>query len=342
MKYLNQLFAFVMTLVMIAALANPLFAEKKSIAAAIYPTVVAAGVEAGIARYNKLKEEQESEYNFSESELNNLGYKLLGENRFVAAIKIFELNNQIFPQSPNTFDSLAEANLKAGNRLTAKILYQKVLEVLPDAVLDDNTRKALQRGASSALKSLQRKPAPASHVVRDFTGVSAHPFGKVHPDAPPETKQFGQLAGVWHCINHAYFNGRWVSGWPATWAWKYVLDGFAVQDVWFQREQDFPPVAPKQGRDLTGTNLRMYNPALKKWEMTWFANGRNASSYFTATFENGEIIMIPAFSTVNPKQKSRIIFSNITREHFDWRREVWDAEKSRWRATAKITATRVR
>ncbi|KAA3660389.1 MAG: hypothetical protein DWQ10_06760, partial [Calditrichaeota bacterium] len=299
------------------------------------------GLDAAISQYHTRKKDKASVYNFAESELNALGYRLLGEEKLDEAIAILELNNEQYPDSPNTWDSLAEAHLKAGDRFTARKLYKKVLALLPDAQIDAQTKKALQTGAAGALVSLKRKALVPTAVVRDFTGISEHPFGTLHPDAPPETEQFGQLAGVWHCVNHAWFNGRWVSGWPATWAWKYVLDGFAVQDLWFQHEDNFPPVAPRRGRDLSGTNLRMYNPALGKWEMTWFANGANSSSYFTATFENGEIIMIPTHTSVNPKQKSRIIFSNITKDHFDWRREVYDEDKKEWRTTSKITATRV-
>ena len=331
----------VLMICLVLVIGTSLWAQKKSINQTLYATISSDGINAAIEQYHDLKKNNAADYNFAETELNTLGYRLLSEEKFAAAIRILELNNQVFPDSPNSWDSLAEAHLKAGNRFIAKQLYQKELDMLPNANIDAQTKQALQNGASGALVSLTRKPSVTSTAVRDFTGVSEHPFGQRHPDAPPETEQFGQLAGVWHCINYAWFNGRWVSGWPATWAWKYVLDGFAVQDLWFQREEDFPPTAPKLGRDLSGTNLRMYNPALGKWEMTWFANRANNSSYFTATYENGEIIMIPTFSSVNPQQKARIIFSNISKDHFDWRREIFDEEKDEWRATSKISATRI-
>ncbi len=64
-----------------------------------------------------------------ETSLNGVGYKLLNAGKQDAAIKIFELNAQINPDSPNAFDSLAEAHMKSGNKAQAIVNYQKSLEL---------------------------------------------------------------------------------------------------------------------------------------------------------------------------------------------------------------------
>ena len=48
-----------------------------------------------------------------------------------------------------------------------------------------------------------------------FIGEGENRFGKMHPKAPPETAQFGQLAGVWESDNSAWFQGKWYCCWRA-------------------------------------------------------------------------------------------------------------------------------
>ena len=65
--------------------------------------------------------------------LNNLGYKLMGEEKNEAAMKILALNIQQFPKSLNVYDSYAEACLKNYQNDLAIENYKKVLELLPTA-----------------------------------------------------------------------------------------------------------------------------------------------------------------------------------------------------------------
>ncbi len=63
---------------------------------------------------------------FDEEAMNDAGYYLLLEKKDTdGAIKIFELNTREYPDSPNTFDSLAEAYLLAGNRSEGIKYYRK-------------------------------------------------------------------------------------------------------------------------------------------------------------------------------------------------------------------------
>ena len=68
-----------------------------------------------------------------EADLNTCGYVLLRRNDIKEAITIFRINTNLFPQSPNCFDSLGEAYLIAGMKDKSKACYKHVLE------LDHNT-----------------------------------------------------------------------------------------------------------------------------------------------------------------------------------------------------------
>lgn len=66
-----------------------------------------------------------------ESEVNGLGYRLLGAGETAKAVQVFQLNTRVYPTSANTFDSLGEALLAAGRRDDAIAAYRHAVEVEP-------------------------------------------------------------------------------------------------------------------------------------------------------------------------------------------------------------------
>jgi tetratricopeptide (TPR) repeat protein len=66
----------------------------------------------------------------NENNLTGLGYQVLATNRIDDAIKIFTVNTEYFPDSPNTFDALSDAYEKKGDKtntlLNAKLAIQKL------------------------------------------------------------------------------------------------------------------------------------------------------------------------------------------------------------------------
>jgi len=69
---------------------------------------------------------------FTARPLNKLGYALINNNQFDQAISVFIVNSKIFPQDPNTFDSLADAYEKTANSTKALVNYQKALSLDSD------------------------------------------------------------------------------------------------------------------------------------------------------------------------------------------------------------------
>lgn len=100
------------------------------------------GTEAAIKQYYELKKNQADVYDFSEPELNTLGYTLLGERRIKEAIEIFKLNVAVYPQAFNTYDSLGEAYLANNERELAIKNYKKSLELNPQ---NTNATEALKK-----------------------------------------------------------------------------------------------------------------------------------------------------------------------------------------------------
>ena len=113
-------------------------ASRKSIADVLSQTISSSGVDAAIKQYHDLKSTQPAVYNFDETELNSLGYKLLRSKKFKDTIRILQLNVEAYPQSGNAYDSLAEAYMDNGDTQLAIANYQKSLQ------LDPSNKNAVQ------------------------------------------------------------------------------------------------------------------------------------------------------------------------------------------------------
>lgn len=111
---------------------QPYQKPKISIAETLLSTIRQSGVEAAFAQYRELKSKQRDSYNFAETELNDLGYGLINAGKMKEAIKIFQFNVEIFPQSANAYDSLSETYLRIGEKELALKFYKKALQVNPD------------------------------------------------------------------------------------------------------------------------------------------------------------------------------------------------------------------
>jgi predicted alpha/beta superfamily hydrolase len=104
------------------------------------------GLEAGLEKYWKIKSDPENTLYFEENEFNALGYRLMGAGKMKEAIEIFKLNADMYSESANVYDSLAEAYMNSGDTERAIKNYKKSLELNPD-----NTN------AKEMLKKLEKK-----------------------------------------------------------------------------------------------------------------------------------------------------------------------------------------
>jgi tetratricopeptide (TPR) repeat protein len=80
-----------------------------------------------------------------EGEINQSGYDLLSSSQVDAAIYVFQLNTQLFPQSANAWDSLGEAHWRAGLKDKAVEYYNKAIALDPKGSVGDNARKMLKQ-----------------------------------------------------------------------------------------------------------------------------------------------------------------------------------------------------
>ena len=135
---------------------QPYESPKISIVSILENTIKEKGIEAGIAQYRDLKAKQAATHDFSESELNQLGYRLLRSGKSKEAIEIFKLNVEAYPKGFNAYDSLAEAYSTINERELAIQNYKKSLELNPN-----NTN------AAQVIKRLEKPPVVVDAKVLD-------------------------------------------------------------------------------------------------------------------------------------------------------------------------------
>lgn len=144
-----------------------------------------------------------------------------------------------------------------------------------------------------------------------------YPFGRLNPEAPPETAQFAFLIGHNDCREERLNNatGEWVGG-ERSWDASYYLDGYAVQDS-------------GSSGGATNGNIRIYDPATEQWHVTYFST----PVYGLGTWSGG---MVEDRIELERPQKApgtdldgtnRLTFYDITDTGFKWKGQ-WISEDS--------------
>jgi D-alanyl-D-alanine-carboxypeptidase/D-alanyl-D-alanine-endopeptidase len=88
------------------------------------------GIEAAKNHFYDLKKNRPEDYDFSEKAINWMGYYCMEKN-IHAALAIFKINAEMYPNSYNVYDSYAEALMKNGQRDLAIENYKKSVEMNP-------------------------------------------------------------------------------------------------------------------------------------------------------------------------------------------------------------------
>jgi len=116
----------------------------------LYTVIQASGIEAGLNHYDEWHEQYfdapDYVFDFSEPQLNDLGYRLLSDGNAQEAVAVLGLNTLVYPQSYNVWDSFAEANLAVGDTTSAIEYYRMSISL---NFFNGNAHAALARlGAS--------------------------------------------------------------------------------------------------------------------------------------------------------------------------------------------------
>jgi tetratricopeptide (TPR) repeat protein len=123
---------------------------------ALVRTIRTQGVDEAIRLYQEQRKKDPAY--FKESDLNRLGYSLMNGGRVGEAVKILKLNAEVFPDSANVYDSLAEAYMNNGDDGQAVFFYKKAIERAPgDKNRDKAFLESLVTGAREKVEKLEKR-----------------------------------------------------------------------------------------------------------------------------------------------------------------------------------------
>jgi CubicO group peptidase (beta-lactamase class C family) len=108
--------------------------------------------------YLKIQAERSKHPLIAENRLNFLGYEFIRQKQYEKAISLFKINTELYPDSANAYDSLAEAYLEKGDKKNAIKFYEITIEKIPtDPRPDKDFLKSLKSNAELKLKKLKEK-----------------------------------------------------------------------------------------------------------------------------------------------------------------------------------------
>ncbi|MGE5810524.1 MAG: DUF3471 domain-containing protein, partial [Ignavibacteria bacterium] len=102
---------------------------KKSAADKLYMDYTKEGIEKAAENYAELMKSGNKEFDFSERELNQLGYNFMLNKKLKESLIVLKLNADLNPNSANVYDSYGEALLADGDTSAAITNYKKSLEI---------------------------------------------------------------------------------------------------------------------------------------------------------------------------------------------------------------------
>jgi len=161
------------------ASAAPLWAQdqpvKPSAAVLVEKALEERGLEAAVKKFSECRG-QADKYTFDEREFNALGYRLLGREAFAEAIAVFRMNAEMYPDSANVYDSLAEAYLHNGDKEKARANYEQVLA----REAENSNAKRMLRDLDSIFERLQEERRRA-YKPGEPTGLRGPYLGQEPP-----------------------------------------------------------------------------------------------------------------------------------------------------------------
>lgn len=135
--------------------------KKKSVGDVVYEEYQKSDVDKALAKYRDLKAKRSADYNFTEWELNRIGYLIMRDGDLEAAEKVFRLNMEEYPQAANPQDSYADYLMEKGDKKAARKYYEKSVSMAEKSTREDE--KDLLRASKAKLAKLDNK-----HKQLDF------------------------------------------------------------------------------------------------------------------------------------------------------------------------------
>lgn len=159
-----------------------------------------------------------------------------------------------------------------------------------------------------------------------------HPFGSYNPAAPEALQEYDLLIGECACTSTSRGqDGTWQDGVAMTWRFKYIMNGWAIQDETLKAD----------GKH--SGSIRQYSLKEAHWLIHYYAGSSPAASLPTWTGgKSGDKLIYkrPQKSPTGAEGFYRLTFYDISKAGYKWVGEWVSADESIVYPTWKIDCQR--
>lgn len=149
------------------------------------------------------------------------------------------------------------------------------------------------------------------------------------PEIPEEMDVYGWLVGEWELdvirygvdVRDRQIKGRALFGW--------VLEGRAMQDVWIMKMETL---------STYGTTLRIWDPAIAAWRVTWVNPISGRRDELVGTRVNEDIVQIGRHADGTT---IRWRFIETTNDSFRWLGEALERDGETWKLESEFHGRRI-
>lgn len=159
-------------------------------------------------------------------------------------------------------------------------------------------------------------------------------------EIPEADDAYGWLVGSWELDVLHYWakdvSSQGIKG-EAHFAW--VLEGRAVQDVWIMPRPSERGAALDAAMNMYGTTLRVWDPSLRSWRITWTNPAGNHHEQQIGKWEGDDVVQngVRADGTA-----TRWRYTEITPDTFHWLGESRAPGGKTWTLEGEFRAKRLR
>lgn len=143
-----------------------------------------------------------------------------------------------------------------------------------------------------------------------YEASAKHPYGRPNPDAPAAISAFGPLMGVCQCTSTSRLpDGNWAEPVAMTWSFKYIMNGFGVQDETLKAD----------GKH--SGSIRQYDPEKESWLVHYYSSNSFPAPlpYWTGGASGEELIFSRDQKAPNGAEGTfRLRFYDISESGYRW------------------------
>ena len=141
--------------------------NQNSVGDVVYKEYKENGIDKALEKYRELKQNESSKYNFTEWELNRIGYQIMNNDGDLdAAEKVFKLNMEEYPEAANPHDSYADYLIEKGDKEAAKEHLEKAISMAEKSTREDE--KDLLKMSKAKLAKIDNKHKQLDFLVGNW------------------------------------------------------------------------------------------------------------------------------------------------------------------------------